>query len=167
MVCQIGPSIITKRTLLVITISTYMSFGVGFGAIWHNHQFVIKHSNGKSSINISSYIYIYSYISTYVYSYLYYYIYIYILHIYILSIYLLKYIHPLIFPWKHVSLSGGDSRCRTLQRQCPGGSQHSVAWMNMENIRRFPKLEIVTRWCPPSYKLVYNPNNYRYNPHKP
>ena len=23
------------------------------------------------------------------------------------------------------------------------------------------------RWCPPSYKLVYNPNNYRYNPHKP
>ena len=21
-----------------------------------------------------------------------------------------------------------------------------------------------TRWCPPSYKLVYNPNNYRYNP---
>ena len=22
-----------------------------------------------------------------------------------------------------------------------------------------------TRWCPPSYKLVYNPNNYRYNPH--
>ena len=24
-----------------------------------------------------------------------------------------------------------------------------------------------TRWCPPSYKLVYNPNNYRYNPHKP
>ena len=24
-----------------------------------------------------------------------------------------------------------------------------------------------TRWCPPSYKLAYNPNNYRYNPHKP
>ena len=22
----------------------------------------------------------------------------------------------------------------------------------------------LTRWCPPSYKLVYNPNNYRYNP---
>ena len=29
------------------------------------------------------------------------------------------------------------------------------------------KLPIHTRWCPPSYKLVYNPNNYRYNPHKP
>ena len=26
---------------------------------------------------------------------------------------------------------------------------------------------VATRWCPPSYKLVYNPNNYRYNPHKP
>ena len=26
---------------------------------------------------------------------------------------------------------------------------------------------VITRWCPPSYKLVYNPNNYRYNPHKP
>ena len=25
----------------------------------------------------------------------------------------------------------------------------------------------ITRWCPPSYQLVYNPNNYRYNPHKP
>ena len=25
-----------------------------------------------------------------------------------------------------------------------------------------------TRWCPRSYKLVYNPHkNYRYNPHKP
>ena len=23
---------------------------------------------------------------------------------------------------------------------------------------------IPTRWCPPSYKLVYNPNSYRYNP---
>ena len=22
---------------------------------------------------------------------------------------------------------------------------------------------IPTRWCPPSYKLVYNPNSYRYN----
>ena len=22
----------------------------------------------------------------------------------------------------------------------------------------------ITRWCPPNYKLVYNPNNYRYNP---
>ena len=28
---------------------------------------------------------------------------------------------------------------------------------------------ILSRWCPPSYKLVYNPNNYnyRYNPHNP
>ena len=26
---------------------------------------------------------------------------------------------------------------------------------------------ICTRWCPPSYKLVYNPNSYRYNPHEP
>ena len=28
-------------------------------------------------------------------------------------------------------------------------------------------LNVITMWGPPSYKLVYNPNNYRYNPRKP
>ena len=41
------------------------------------------------------------------------------------------------------------------------GREESGTWEDILQI------QWITRWCPPSYKLVYNPNNYRYNPHKP
>ena len=34
-----------------------------------------------------------------------------------------------------------------------------------EHWERTTWANLVTRWCPPNYKLVYNPNSYRYNPH--
>ena len=47
------------------------------------------------------------------------------------------------------------------------GNPHIRIRSPFENSPRLFFLWCPTRWCPPSYKLVYKPYKYRYNTHKP
>ena len=135
-------------------------------------------------IYIHTYIYIYTYIYMYVCMYMYIYIYIYhhvgwishyfssylpillvrypFAHMYIYIYYTIDtYSIPIFVWWISMILDRWE---RSRSSVAAGASQSEPECSPGPCCGDAPT---PTRWCPPSYKLVYNPNNYRYNPHKP